>query len=181
MNTDPKKSAQPCGCDEGAGHVCDFHAIVATARTMRAEEERRLSPDTAPIVRLGVQADGSTRGLEAHAHSPRTIAPIRGLFPASAQGRKDHPVFTGFLMYFPDAIAAVAHVSKMGNDQHNPGQPLHWAREKSTDQMDTAIRHSMDHGVGTTKDTDGAYHLAKAIWRLCAELQLTIEKEREGR
>ena len=90
-------------------------------------------------------------------------------------------MFTGFLMYFPDAIAAVAHVSKMGNDQHNPGQPLHWAREKSTDQMDTAIRHSMDHGVGTTKDTDGAYHLAKAIWRLCAELQLTIEKEREGR
>ena len=160
MNTDPKKSAQPCGCDEGANHLCDFHAVV----------------ERTPITRLGVQADGSVRGLEAHAHGPK-----RGLFPASAQGRKDHPVFTGVLMYFPDALAAVSNVSKTGNDQHNPGQPLHWARGKSTDQMDTATRHMMDHGVGTTKDDDGMYHLAKAAWRILAELQLTIEKEREGR
>jgi hypothetical protein len=110
-------------------------------------------------------------------------APVQqGLFPDDAQGRKNHPVFTGFLMYFPDAIAAIARVSKKGNDQHNPGEPLHWAREKSTDQMDTASRHMMDHGTGTVLDTDGEYHLAKAAWRICAELQLTIEKhKREGR
>jgi hypothetical protein len=108
---------------------------------------------------------------------PKSAAP-RGLFPASAQGRKDHPVFTGVLMYFPDALAAVSSVSKKGNDQHNPGQPLHWARGKSTDQMDTATRHMMDHGVGDTRDSDGEYHLAKAAWRILAELQLTIEKER---
>jgi len=72
----------------------------------------------------------------------------------------------------------VAHVSKLGNDQHNPGEPLHWARGKSTDQMDTAARHMVDHGVGDTRDADGAYHLAKAAWRILAELQLTIEKER---
>ncbi len=97
--------------------------------------------------------------------------------PTDDKARKALPIFTGFLMYFPDVPAAVAAVSKAGNDQHNPGEPLHWAREKSTDQMNTAMRHMMDHGVGNTKDTDGCYHLAKAIWRLCAELQCTIEAE----
>ena len=97
--------------------------------------------------------------------------------PTDDTARKALPVFTGFLMYFPDVPAAVAAVSKTGNDQHNPGEPLHWARDKSTDQMNTAMRHMMDHGVGTTRDTDGTYHLAKAIWRLSAELQLTIERD----
>ncbi len=106
---------------------------------------------------------------------PTPVSP----FPDSPEGRKEHPVFTGVLMYFPDAIAAVARVSKLGNDQHNPGEKLHWAREKSTDQTNTATRHMMDHGVGNTKDTDGTYHLAKAAWRILAELQLTIEKERQ--
>lgn len=111
--------------------------------------------------------------------TPKKAKKRAGLFPDTAEGRKAHPVFTGVLMYFPDAIAAVSHVSKLGNDQHNPGQPLHWAREKSTDQTDTATRHLMDHGVGNIKDTDGCYHLAKAAWRVLAELQLTIEKERQ--
>lgn len=98
--------------------------------------------------------------------------------PTDDKARKALPIFTGVLMYFPDAIAAVAEVSRLGNEQHNPGEPLHWAREKSTDQLNTAQRHMMDHGVGNVHDTDGAYHLAKAIWRLAAELQLTIERER---
>jgi hypothetical protein len=96
--------------------------------------------------------------------------------PTDDKGRKALPVFRGPLMYFPDAILAIAAVCKAGNDQYNPGQPLHWAREKSTEQMDTALRHMMDHGMGNTKDVDGTYHLAKAAWRLLAELQLTIEK-----
>ncbi len=152
-NTDPQKSCQPCGCDEGAGHLCMQHREDAF--------KDMLLPQIGDVVKY-VPAVGSR------------------LFTTDAQVRKAHPVFTGVLMYFPDAIAAVAHVSKLGNDQHNPGQPLHWAREKSTDQMDTAARHQMDHGVGNIRDTDGSYHLAKAAWRLLAELQLTIEREHEG-
>jgi hypothetical protein len=98
--------------------------------------------------------------------------------PTEDKDRKALPVFDGFLMYFPDSCLAVADVSKKGNDQHNPGEPLHWAREKSTDQLNTAQRHMMDHGMGNLKDTDDTWHLAKAIWRLSAELQLTIERER---
>ncbi len=82
--------------------------------------------------------------------------------------------------YFPDAYLAVVGVAVAGNAQHNAGQPLHWAREKSTDQLNTAFRHLWDYGRGTTKDTDGQYHLAKAIWRLSAELQLLIEADRKA-
>lgn len=91
------------------------------------------------------------------------------------QARKNLPVFTGVIEYFPDAILEVALLSKVGNDQHNPGQPLHWAREKSTDQLDCMLRHAIEHGK---KDVDGIRHMAKAAWRALAELQLEIERER---
>jgi hypothetical protein len=94
------------------------------------------------------------------------------------KGRKEARVFDGVLMYFPDAVAAVAAVSVAGNKQHNPGEKLHWAREKSTDQMNTALRHMIDYGRGEQLDTDGTRHLAKAAWRVLAELQLSIEAER---
>ncbi len=96
--------------------------------------------------------------------------------PTDDKSRKALPIFRGPLMYFPDALLALAAVCKIGNDQHNPGEPLHWARGKSTEQMDTALRHMMDHGLGNTKDVDGGWHLAKAAWRILAELQLAIEK-----
>ncbi len=91
--------------------------------------------------------------------------------PTPAAIRKGQPVATGVLAYFPDAIKAVAEVSRIGNDQHNPGQPLHWARGKSTDQLDAGTRHLMDYLSGTPVDTDGGYHLAKAAWRILAQLQ----------
>ena len=95
-----------------------------------------------------------------------------------AKWRKERPLATGVLAYFPDALLEVAHTSYVGNEQHNSGQPLHWAREKSTDQLDAALRHITDHLKGNVMDTDGCYHLSKAIWRLCAELQLIIENEK---
>jgi hypothetical protein len=77
------------------------------------------------------------------------------------------------LDYFPLALLEVAKVSKAGNDQHNPGQPLHWARGKSMDQADTTIRHVMERGG---IDTDGNRHLAKAAWRILADLQIEMEQ-----
>ena len=92
--------------------------------------------------------------------------------PTDAQARKNLPICTGVLDYFPDALAAVAHCSKVGNDQHNPGQPLHWERGKSTDHADCAVRHLLQRG---TIDTDGVPHTAKAAWRILALLQLEVE------
>lgn len=100
----------------------------------------------------------------------------KALFSEDAKTRKTYPIYSGVLCYFPAAIAEVARVSHVGNEQHNPGQPLHWERSKSTDQGDTAIRHIMDH-ENNPKDTDDTYHLAKAAWRILAKLQLHLESE----
>ena len=94
--------------------------------------------------------------------------------PTEAKARKEIPICTGVLDYFPDALAAIAEVSKRGNDQHNPGEPLHWAREKSTDHADCIIRHLVDRG---TLDVDGGRHSAKLAWRALALLQTEIEAE----
>lgn len=92
--------------------------------------------------------------------------------PKDAKRRKEYPVATGVLDYFPDALVAVAEVSFRGNQQHNPNQPLHWDRCKSTDQADTLIRHFLERGEF---DTDGMRHSAKMAWRALALLQLEIE------
>jgi hypothetical protein len=95
--------------------------------------------------------------------------------PTDAKARKAVPIFSGVLRYFPDAIAAVAACSQAGNDQHHPGEPLHWDRSKSTDELDALTRHLVEAG---TVDTDGIRHSAKVAWRALANLQKEIEKER---
>ena len=94
--------------------------------------------------------------------------------PTEKQARKDTSVTTGVLDYFPAAIAEIARVSKAGNNQHNPGQPLHWAREKSGDHADCITRHLMERG---TLDDDGQRHSAKMAWRALALLQVELEAE----
>ena len=96
---------------------------------------------------------------------------------SEAQARKDMPIYSGVLAYFPDAIAAVARLSKVGNDQHNPGEPMHWAKDKSTDHEDCLMRHLKDHARGDYVDTDDQYHLTKVAWRALAALQIFLEKQ----
>ncbi len=95
-------------------------------------------------------------------------------FGKEAQYRKDTPVFTGVLKYFPDAIKEIARVSLAGNNQHHPDKPLHWDRNKSTDELDALARHLIDAG---TLDTDGIRHSAKVAWRALANLQKEIEEK----
>jgi hypothetical protein len=64
--------------------------------------------------------------------------------PTDSAERKDYPVMSGCLNYFPAALAGVARLSKLGNDKHNPGQSLHHNRNKSSDHGDCIIRHLMD-------------------------------------
>src|SRR6266404_4182569 len=92
--------------------------------------------------------------------------------PTDAQARKNLPIARGVIDYFPDALAAVAEVSRLGNEQHNPGEPLHWAKEKSTDHADCIARHLIERG---TVDVDGARHSAKLAWRALALLQTELE------
>jgi Domain of unknown function (DUF5664) len=74
-------------------------------------------------------------------------------------------------------LGEVARVSKVGNEQHNPGLPLHWAREKSTDEADALQRHLTDFLAGYKYDTDDVPHLAKVAWRALALLQRWCDGE----
>jgi len=95
-----------------------------------------------------------------------------------AEIRKSCPVSSGVLAYFPDALKEVAYTSKVGNDQHNPGEPLHWAKEKSQDEDDAMIRHLMDH-FDNPIDDDSCLHLAKACWRALGNLQRYLDENPE--
>lgn len=97
--------------------------------------------------------------------------------PPAAYDREEElapkpPLATGLLDYFPDALAAVAETSRAGNEQHNPGEALHWDRSKSSDEANSLMRHLKDRG---TLDKDGIRHSAKVAWRALALLQREIE------
>lgn len=94
--------------------------------------------------------------------------------PKEAAARKECPIASGVVDYFPDALAAVAHVSWKGSQQQNPGAPMHWDRSKSSDESDALMRHFVERG---TIDTDGIRHSAKVAWRALALLQKEIEQE----
>lgn len=100
--------------------------------------------------------------------------PKQPALSTEAKERKAIPIATGVLDYFPLALIEVAKTSKAGNDQHNPGQPLHWAKHLSTDHADSLLRHLLERG---TIDTDGIRHSAKVAWRALALLQTELENE----
>lgn len=96
------------------------------------------------------------------------------MHPSDAQERKAIPLVRGLLDYFPAALAEVAIVSRVANEQHNPGEEMHWARGKSTDHADCIVRHLVDRGA---LDDDGLRHSAKVAWRALALLQEELEAE----
>lgn len=100
--------------------------------------------------------------------------------PKDSGYRKEYPMYSGLLKYFPKALAEVAKVSKIGNDKHNPGQPLHHSRGKSSDHADCIIRHmtdmSEDFGHGVGRDEKGVPQVYYVAWRALALAQEWAEK-----
>src|SRR6185312_15067067 len=98
----------------------------------------------------------------------------RTILPTYSNERKEIPIYSGVVKYFPLALAAIAKHSKRGNDKHNPGQPLHWSREKSSDHEDCIARHLVDIDA---VNAAGEYEEATALaWRALAALQIREEK-----
>jgi len=113
--------------------------------------------------------------------NPKTVAVTqivtpKQAMPVDSKERKNVPLVTGVLDYFPAALAAVARLSKFGNDKHNPGEDLHWARSKSNDHADCIARHLVDRGV--IDPETGMSHTVEVAWRALALLQL--EEEERG-
>jgi hypothetical protein len=90
--------------------------------------------------------------------------------PEDSKERKDIPIYTGVINYFPDAFVELAKLSLRGGVQHGQTrETLHWDRDKSTDHLDALCRHMIDEDW------------AEVAWRALANLQVQIEnKESEG-
>ena len=120
------------------------------------------------------------QGLAPQAQAPWNAATSKDFeLPEDSASRKEIPLWTGLFEYFPNALAETSRVSFVGNNKHNPGEDIHWARGKSMDQANCVLRHMMDARFGH-RDKDGMHHLAYAVWRSLANLQLALEQERAG-
>ncbi len=103
---------------------------------------------------------------------------MNATLPSDSAERKEIPIVSGCLDYFPAALAGVARVSKAGNDRHNPGQPLHHARGKSTDHADCVVRHLIDlHGLLAEyeRETGDDGEDIIAAWRRCQRERIRAE------
>lgn len=127
---------------------------------------REINPETVTDV---VFYELEDRELKAPVAGPRRL-----LGQLTSEERKTYPMATGLLDYFPDALAMVAHISWKGNEKHNPGQPLHWARGKSMDHPDCMVRHLVER---YELDDVDAEHSASLVWRSLADLQQHLEKK----
>lgn len=121
---------------------------------------------------------------QTYAPADKNVAPSKPqarYLPADSAARKRMPMCSGLLDYFPDACAAVAEVSWHGNEKHNPGEPLHWARGKSMDHADCILRHLTERGGFDVVMVGGVEHRmrhsAALAWRALALLQEELELE----
>lgn len=107
----------------------------------------------------------------------KSVKPGDWLNSLSSAERKECALHRGFVAYFPDAMAIVARHSVRMNEKHNPGQPVHWSRGKSTDHDDCIMRHAANIANDEdSKDGDGAHHIVCRAWRAMAALQVWVEK-----
>ena len=152
---------------EFCSHSCAVEADIIAGKVLRVDDPRitGYTPEPSePNIPITLVQDAPPTSYDVLADD--------------AQARKETPIFAGVLNYFPLAIAAVARVSKRGNDQHNPGEPLHWARGKSMDHPDCIARHLIDV---ETLSPEGEYRHAEALaWRALAMLQ-QLEEARLGK
>ena len=104
---------------------------------------------------------------ESKKDEPKLFQPIKPYkLPTDAQTRKTIPIYSGFVAYFPRAIAEVSRISLVGGIQHGQTpETLHWDRPKSGDELDAMMRHIIDEDW------------AQVAWRAMANLEKHLERE----
>lgn len=101
---------------------------------------------------------------------------ISRYLPDDDAQRRDYPLFDGLFAYFPNTLCEVSRWSKAGNEQHNPGEELHWAKDKSTDHKNKILRHLLD---AEQVNSQGFYEAVGMAWRalaLCEEILVASGK-----
>lgn len=85
---------------------------------------------------------------------------------------KTDSLVSGCLDYFRNALAAVGRHSRFGNDKYNPGQPMHWAYNKSTEHADAIASHLAQRGE--IDPETGYSHTVALAWRALALLETEL-------
>ena len=87
------------------------------------------------------------------------------ILPSAAEERKQIPVYSAFVRFFPRAIVAVTKMSMEGQRQHNAnGDSIKWIRSASSDDKDALMRHVLEEDW------------AKVAWRAMAILEKHLEE-----
>lgn len=97
------------------------------------------------------------------------------VLPNDAKARKAVPA-GAVLDYFDSAWVEIAKALQDGNDQHNPGERLHWSRGKSSDHEHCIIRHYLQRGKLSVSPTGAVirhstYLAIRALMFLQEELE----------
>lgn len=171
--------------------LADAHVAAAIAEREQERSIETSEDEARPLyhpLRYGdvIVADNASafalRNPTPNLHGPAPGRTHASSLPTDAKARKSIPLYSGLLKYFPDALIHVAHCSFVGNEQHHPGESLHWDKTKSTDHYDCMIRHLVDDTTGVPVDRSrvgDVAHLAKVAWRALAGLQSAIEADPE--
>ena len=164
---------------EGTAYWNDIHSSIV-AETYNLQLTPQVCKDKAVAFmsteRMATQEDYDKLDRAAMLHTAPPTEPNFGtdkaILPTDSQARKQVPVYSGFMAYFPRSIAAVAHHSWRNNEKHNPGEPLRWSKEKSSDHMDCLGRHMLDQldpNLNTIEEKTAT------AWRAMADLETALE------
>lgn len=82
------------------------------------------------------------------------------------------PLHTVLFGMFPNALRALAEHAQFGNEKHNPGEPLHWSFDKSTQHADCVLSHLAK--AGQTDPETGKSHTIAVLWRAFALLETEL-------
>jgi len=93
------------------------------------------------------------------------VMSVSKVFPEDDAERAKYPIGTFITEYFPNALAALAKHSWESNEKHNPGEPVHWAKDKSIGNIDRVFRHLIDN------------EKVHAAWRLLELIEREITKQ----
>jgi hypothetical protein len=138
--------------------------------------------DTIVRLRNAAMMEDTVDGGVCGSQTAYAAGPGDWLASLTSAERKEVAVSRGLQAYFPDALALVARHSVRSNEKHNPGQHVHWSREKSSDHEDCVGRHSIAISINPDSLDGDAPHMVCRAWRALAALQLWAEEQvRKGR
>ena len=155
MNTDHRKSAQPCGCDEGAGHVCQWHACQWHVYHYESLQEESMATDGRTV---GVY-EGPRYGFVPTAEEVRVVDPTTG----GEKGAK----LARFSLIPGDFLWALAEHYGRGARKY---ADRNWEKGyKWSLTVDALHRHLVAWLEGEDNDSEtGSSHLIAVAWHVVA-------------